>query len=127
MKSQCINRSVPMLLLAALAIGGARGAVAQRQRVTIPEDTVVRARLDQKLSTKDAAVGQRFRASLAAEDRSGLPEGTRFEGVITEVNRPTKEEPAALNMEFRRAILPDGRTVAFQGGLGSLSEEDVRR
>src|SRR5690606_35021591 len=60
-------------------------------------------------------------------DRSGFPRGTRFEGVVTEVARAGKNEPGVLDVEFRRAILPDGRAMAISGELAGLGDDDVRR
>jgi hypothetical protein len=113
-----------VILSAQVVIGP---SAAQRAQVVVAQDTVVRAKLSEKVSTRTAEKGQRVEAMLSSADRSGLPTGTRFEGVVTQAQRPTMEEPGVLDMEFRRVVLPDGRAVAFRGELGSLSEEAVRR
>jgi len=126
MKSHTMVRATLPLLLTAVGLAGARGASAQRSSV-VPPETVVRVRLDQKLSSRDATRGDRFTASLDPEDRSGFPVGTRFEGAVTEVKPYSKNEPGLLDMEFRNAVFPDGQRVGIEGTLASLSDEDVRR
>ena len=114
-------------LLAVLACSLSLGVAWAQRGGDVPEETILQARLAEKLSTRDARVGQRFEAVLSPKDRSGLPEGTRFEGVITESRRPTDKEPGVLDMEFRRVLLPDQKTVAFRGYLASLGADDARR
>lgn len=121
-----VGRAALPLLAGVLVVSGLRPGLAQRGG-SVPQDTVVVARLAEKLSTRDARSGQRFEATLSPKDRSGLPEGTRFEGVLTEVRRPTSSEPGVLDMEFRRVLLPDQKAVAVRGVLASLGEEDTRR
>ena len=121
-----VRRTALPLLAGVLVASGLRPGLAQRGG-SVPQDTVVVARLAEKLSTRDARSGQRFEATLSPKDRSGLPEGTRFEGVLTEVRRPTSSEPGVLDMEFRRVLLPDQKAVAVRGVLASLGEEDTRR
>lgn len=109
-----------------LAASVAAGAAPARVR-DVPAETVIRVELEDKLSSRSAARGERFTAMLDEEDRSGLPEGTTFQGVVTEVRRATKEQPGVLDMRFQRAILPGGTAVAMSGTLGSLKDDDVSR
>jgi hypothetical protein len=101
--------------------------MADPRTVVVPKDTVLRLQLDQGLSSKTARVGQTFASVLASEDRSGFPRGSRFQGVVTEVRKHTKTSPAVLNVEIRRAFLPDGAKVALDGRLASLEDKDVQR
>jgi len=64
---------------------------------------------------------------LSDEDRSGFPLGTRFQGVVTEVKRHSKDQPGVLAWDVRNAYLPDGQRVSVVGSLASLAEDDVRR
>jgi len=127
MYTRSISRAAMPAILGALALLGTHEASAQSRRVTVPENTVVRVRLDDKLSSRTAMRGDRFTATLADEDRSGLPSGTRFEGVLSEVRRSTREEPGVLDMDFRRVILADGASMPVVGTLASLADDDVRR
>jgi hypothetical protein len=118
--------AVPLILLA-LALAGTRGASAQGE-VVIPAETVIRLELDQRLSSATARVGDTFAAVLSRQDTSGFPDGTRFQGEVTEVQRFEKNErPGMLDVRFRRAFLPDGQRVNLDGRLASLADEDVRR
>jgi hypothetical protein len=108
-------------------MGAQRASAQSRGRVEIPDNTVVRLKLDQSLSSRSARVGERFAAVLSDDDQSGFPQGTRFQGVVTEVRRHSKDRPGVLGVEFARAYLPDGARVDVDGRLSSLAEDDVRR
>lgn len=101
-------------------------ASAQRSRLVIPANTIVRLELGEEVSSRTARQGERITASLDENDRSGFPTGTRFEGVVTEVRRATDDRPALLDMEFRRAMLPDGSVERIRGELASLSGDNAR-
>lgn len=138
-QSRMIGRSMVPVLAALIGLTGVRSASAQReplpsrdrvssrQSVTIPADTVVQVRLNDRLSSRNAQVGDRFTAVVDDDDWSGFPEGTRFAGVVSEVQKSSDSRPGILDMQFRQALLPDGRKVPINGHLASLSEEDVRR
>ncbi|MCC2672528.1 MAG: Copper amine oxidase N-terminal domain [Armatimonadetes bacterium] len=127
MNSQCRRGTAIPVLIAVLGLTGARGALAQRDSIDIPEDTVIRVKLADDVSSVDSRVGDRILARVTSTDRSGFPDGTRIEGQITEVQRSTDKRPGVVDMDFRRAVLPDGRTISIDGRLASLSEEDIRR
>ena len=127
MHTQGIARATLPALLASLATGFTAPAQAAPSTVVVPKDTVLRLRLDQHLSSEDARVGQTFASILDSDDRSGFPQGSRFQGVVTEVRRHTKTQPAVLNVEIRRAYLPNGAKVAVTGRLASLDEKSIER
>lgn len=114
-------------LLASLATGFTAPAQAAPSTIVVPQDTVLRLRLDQRLSSETARKGQTFASVLDSEDRSGFPRGSRFQGVVTEVRKHTKTQPAVLNVEIRRAFLPDGAKVALDGRLASLDTKEIER
>ena len=108
------------ILLAALSVAGAPPSAAQvggrgdrvvvpANRVVVPAETVVRVRLDDRLSSRTATVGDRFTATIDPDDRSGFPIGTRFEGAVTDVQKASADQPGTIGMRFRRVVLPDGR------------------
>lgn len=115
-----------VLSLAAMLAGAVAGRAAP-PRATVPPDTVVRVRLDERLGSRESRPGQRFTATVSEDDRSGFPLGTRFEGVLTEVERAGRDRPAVLDAEFRAAVLPDGQRVPIRAELASLAAEDVTR
>src|SRR5207244_2782916 len=125
---QChVPRAALPLLLALLGLAGSRDAAAQRQKVGIPVDTVVRVKLDERVSSRTAQVADRISATVVDEDRSGFPEGTRLKGTVTEVQKSTEDRPGVVDMRFRSATLPDGTNVQIDGRLASLAQEDTRR
>lgn len=123
-----MGRPLGPLFVTALALLGAQAAVAQRSgQNTVPSNTVVRLKMDTALNSRDAKEGDRFAAVLAENDRSGFPEGTRFQGMVREVQRYTKKKPGMLDVEIQRAYLPGGEKLALSGRLASLAGDDVRR
>ncbi len=102
-------------------------ATAQGSRIRIPEDTVVRVRMDDSLNGRSAREGERVMASVDRDDRSGFPIGTRFEGVVTEARRAADRRPGLIDMEFRRAMLPDREWIPVNGRLSRLAGDEVRR
>jgi len=105
----------------------AQPVAAQTRRTVIQSETVLRLELAEPIGTGSANRGQRVTATLSPDDRSGIPDGTRFEGVVTEVRQASDDRPALLDMEFRRAILPDGTSARIRADLASLAEDDIRQ
>lgn len=125
---QPIRRTALPLLLSAFAMMGAHSAIAQsRGRSTVPADTVVRLKLDTALNSHDARRGDTFAAVLAKDDRSGFPEGTRFQGVVKEVQRRTSDKPGMLDVQIQSAYAPGGSKTTMSGRLASLEGDDVRQ
>lgn len=139
MISRKMGRSVVPMLVTVMGLTSVSGAYAQRNTpparealsnrggVEIPADTVVKVRLNDKLNSRDARVGDRFTVDVMDDDQSGFPDGTRLEGVVSEAQRSNDNRPGVLDMDFRQAVLPDGRKVPIRGQLSGLSEEDIRR
>jgi len=117
------------IAVAALAtLGVARVASAQKgSSRTIPPNTIVRAELDDQLSSRTARKGDVFTATLSDKDYSGLPEGTRFQGVVQEVQKSGKDKPGVLAVRFQRVMLPGGASQAFAGELADLKEKGLRQ
>jgi hypothetical protein len=114
-------------LAALVGLVGVRPAAAQPERLTVPADTVVKVRLDDRLSSDQARPGDRFTADLAPDDRSGFPDGTRFEGTVTDVQHATKDQPGVVDLRFRTVVLPGGRALSINGRLASLNDDEVRK
>lgn len=130
MYSRFTVRAALPILLATLGAVGAREASAQAgrgERVAVPVNTVVRVRLEDRVSSDTAKVGDRVRAVLAPSDHSGFPEATRFDGEVTDVQRTNKDRPGILDMRFKRVVFPDGKSETIDARLASLNDEDVRR
>jgi hypothetical protein len=94
---------------------------------TIPASTVVQAQLDDRLTSRKAQVGDRFTATLDPADSSRFPDGTKFEGHVTEAQTATKDRPGVLDAAFDKAVLPNGNTVRISGNLAGLDKDSVRK
>ncbi|MCL6635385.1 MAG: hypothetical protein K6T29_06415, partial [Peptococcaceae bacterium] len=128
-----IRQAQGLALCAALAAGIAGSAAAQGQirtadHETLPVGTVLKAKLDQRLNSAEARVGDRFTATvLSDEDGSGLPRGTRVEGVVREAKAATEEKPGVLDVDFTALRFPDGTVRRVSGSLTSLDSKSVER
>jgi hypothetical protein len=100
---------------------------ASNRDVIVPERTVIQATLDQRLTSRRAKVGDRFTATLDPADRSEFPDGTKFEGRVTEAQITNANRPGILDATFDRAILPNGDTVRISGNLAGLDKDSVQR
>jgi hypothetical protein len=119
-----------------LAIGSvlafllAGAAQAQRsyspRQVSLPRGTVLRAELNDRLSSTDSRPGDRFTGSIR-DDGSGLPSGTEVVGQVTDVQRATDHQPGVVDVEFRSLRTPDGRVYPIDGRLTSLDNDNVRK
>jgi hypothetical protein len=102
------------------------GSANDRETV-IPARTVVQATLDERLTSRRAQVGDRFTATLDPADNSKFPEGTKFEGRITEAQTSSATQPGILDAAFDRAVLPNGDTLRISGNLAGLDRNSVRK
>jgi len=100
---------------------------ANDRETTIPARTVVQVQLDERLTSRRANVGDRFTATLDPSDRSQFPEGTKFEGRVTEAQSANANRPAILDATFDRAVLPNGDAVRISGNLAGLDRDSVRK
>jgi len=124
---QYAARVMASAMAAAVVLGGSAQAQSDRSPRSIPQDTVIRLDLVDKLSSRTARRGDLFTAELSDKDRSGFPERTRFEGSVIDVRKAEKNQPGVLGLKIHRAIMPDGGLVAVNGTLSGLSGDDVQR
>jgi hypothetical protein len=128
-----IQKTRPLALATVLALGVTGSALAQGYSRTadsdqLPAGTVLKVRLDDRLNSAEARPGQRFTATVRPdEDRSGLPEGTRVEGVIRTASAASKDKPGVLDVDFTTLSFPNGRSYPITGSLTSLDTKSVER
>ncbi|HEY3282016.1 MAG TPA: hypothetical protein VGN26_07045 [Armatimonadota bacterium] len=96
--------------------------------VALESGTVIPARLQTSLSSKDAIVGDKVVAKIDNKGSSylGIPSGSTVEGVVTRARAKEGKNPGVLGIGFRHLRLPDGRAVSIDGapiGLDSKSVE----
>jgi len=111
-----------------VAAGAAMGpsALAMRQS-TLPTGSVLKVKLDNTLGSDRSQRGDRFTATLSDSSGYGLPAGTRVDGVVTEVQRASRDRPGMLDVDFRQLRLPDGETYRIAGSATSLDSHSVQR
>jgi len=86
--------------------------------VNLHQDQVIPATLDQSLSTTDSQVGDTFTVTINRYDEdANLPNGTKLEGHVADVQPATEGQPPTLDLVFDRLVLPDGRSMAIDGSL----------
>jgi len=116
-------------LALALAICVPVGAVpADGDQMVIPSGSVLKVKLDDTIGSDRSHSGDRFTATVMDEESGyDLPQGARIEGVVTEVQRASKDKPGMLDVSFRTLRLPDGQQYRIAGAATSLDEKSVRR
>lgn len=97
--------------------------------VRLDANTVIPARLETKLTSSTARVGDRFTVSVDPPNGSaeymGLPAGTKIEGRLHSARAKEGTTPGVLGLEFDRIRLPDGRTAPLDGALIGLDSKYV--
>jgi len=123
------------MLLCSSALALSLSGVAQAQRsgyttrqTSLPEGTVLKAELNDRLSSVDSHPGDRFRATIRPDQYdTGLPNGTQVEGTVTSVRRASDKEPGTIDVDFTTLRTPDGRTYPITASLTSLDANSVQR
>lgn len=100
-----------------------------RTDMLIESGAVIPVTLDEELSSNASKQGDRFNATVRSNGSSyaGLPAGTKIEGRVVAVTPKEGNNPGMLELDFRRAILPDGRSMAITGSLIGLDNDSVER
>jgi len=117
----------------ALSLSGVAQAQAQRpgyttRQISLPEGTVLKAELSDRLSSVDSQPGDRFRATIRPDQYdAGLPSGSQVEGTVTSVRRASEREPGTIDVDFTTLRTPDGRTYPINASLTSLDADSVQR
>jgi hypothetical protein len=95
---------------------------------SITAGTVIPVRLDESLRSDEAREGDRFTATVeTGRDDAGLPNGTKFEGVVTEAVPARNGKPGVLSVDFRRIVFPDGGQKDIDGHVVDINGKGVQR
>lgn len=126
------GRAVATALLAAhCTLFSFSTAWAQGPKIkTIEAGTVLPAKLNDTLSSKDSRAGDGFTATIRRDSSdyySQLPDGTKIEGVVNMVRARKDKDPGELELHFLRIRLPSGRSVPIEGSLIGLDNKSVDR
>ena len=134
------KRQSPRILLAVLVIAaGALSAPAQTKRKTskyvVPVDTTIHLRMNDKLSSKNAQVGNQFTTTVVTpvyvKGIEVIPAGSIVTGHVTHVDRASrKSEAGSLDVTFTSIKIPNGVNYPISGSLvgsdGTDNEADIK-
>ncbi|NYF80726.1 hypothetical protein [Granulicella arctica] len=95
----------------------------------VPEGTLLKARMNDSLSTKDTMRGSSFTATLTEDiqhdGRVIVPAGSVLDGMVTEIHGGRRiSGRAAIHLEPRRVTLPDGTYYVLHAQVIDTSEEN---
>ncbi len=116
------------LALAALALPALVSAPAQAAgRQTVSSGTVITVKLDNDLSSSNANRGDTFTATVTSDSTTGIPAGSKVDGVVRSVTAQQDKNPGILDIDFNRVTLTNGRSYAISGSPISLDNKSVTR
>ena len=130
-----LKRCAACLLASAFVLaGGAAPARGQKQRqktppkYTVPADSTVRLRLNEKLSSKDAKVGGAFTSTVVTPVHVRgveiIPAGSIVAGSVTQVERAgRKGQAGSLGVTFTSLKLPNGERHPINASLAASDGE----
>lgn len=93
---------------------------------TVETGTIIRARMNSALSSKDAAVGNTFKSTVTEPVYSStgvvvIPTGSTLTGRVTSVKKATKGgNPGQIDVSFVSVRLPNGNVRSINGSLTDL-------
>lgn len=94
----------------------------------VPVGTVIPVQLDEALRSDESREGDRFTATVTSgRDDAGLPDGTKFEGVVTEAIAAKGGKPGVLAVSFNRVIFPGGEQRPIDAHVVGLDNKSVER
>ncbi len=122
-----------LVLLSMVLVGTLPVATAQTKRrpaprrYTVPANTIIRVRLNEKLTSKSANVGDRFTTTVVdpvyASGIEVIPAGSIITGRVTMVKRAGRKSKAGqIAGEFISVRTPRGTSYAINGSLASLDD-----
>jgi HAMP domain-containing protein len=107
-----------------------RSVKAQPTYLTVAANTVIRVRMNEEISSRNARVGDRFSTNVtepayAAGGVEVIPVGSRVWGRVTSVRRAGRRTPGSITVSFNQVELPNGMSRSINGSLTSLQADDV--
>lgn len=122
------------VFLIALIGGGSSHLFAQKKkqtppRYTVAADSIMRLRLNDALTSKNAKVGDRFGSTVVdpvyARGFQVIPPGSIVIGHVSHVTRAGRKSNAgSLNVKFTGVQLPNGKSYPLNASLATSSSAD---
>lgn len=98
------------------------------KEIIINPPLVLKLRMETRLTSASARVGDRFRANLLedlmADNQKVLPAGCKVEGKVISVTAAQRGKSGTIGINFDQLILPSGRKIQLNGDLTSLRTEE---
>ncbi len=97
---------------------------------TVAANTVIRVRLNDRLNSGEARVGDRFSTNVTEPVHGSggvevIPVGSKIWGRVSSVKRAARRSPGNITVAFYQVELPNGKRYAINGSLSSLQADDV--
>ena len=123
------------ILMAAVMLASAMISASGQKRqkpppkYLLPENSVIRLRLNDKLNSKDAQVGNTFTSTVVTpvyvRGVEVIPAGSIVMGSVTHVVRATRKSQAgSLNVTFTSIQIPNGKQYPINASLTSSDSAD---
>jgi len=129
-----IKQRCAMALFAVFVFAsGTSSVLAQTKRkpakYTVPADTIVRLRMNHKLTSKTAQVGHTFTTTVVTpvyvKGIEVFPAGAIVHGHVTHVERASRKSNAgSINVAFTSIKIPNGVSYPVSGSLASSDSAD---
>lgn len=124
------NAARGLVLTAVLALSLTTAVSAQGYRnyrtISLPDGAVLKAELEDRLSSTQARRGDRFTGTLLPSGYD-FPSGTEVMGRVTDVRAATADRPGVVNVQFTGLRLPSGAVSPINGKLIDPNSDDVRQ
>ena len=116
-------------MLMSAALSGSGQTRKKSPRYTLPQDSIIRLRLNNKLSSKNAHVGDTFTSTVVTpvyvRGVEVIPAGCIVTGSVTHVDRAgRKSQAGSINVTFTNLKLPNGRQHSINGSLAESASAD---
>lgn len=109
-------------------VTGNRSLRVTRTEIIIETNTILRVRLEDRLSSESSNAGDSFTATLVddlmAETQRVLPAGTVLQGRVISATPAAKgNKPGSLAIAFEKLVLPSGRAIDIDAEPRSIDEK----
>lgn len=94
-----------------------------------PEGSVLKVKLDNRLNSKDAKVGDKFTATLdmgKKKDYFGLPAGTKVEGHVSAAQAHEGKTPGKIELDVDTLVLQDGTRYPIEASTMKIDKRSVK-
>ncbi len=126
------NIKVISAIFALMFLGGSVEILAQKNLYTVESGSVIRVRMNQTLSSKEAREGDTFTTGVTEPVYSNngvvvIPSGSTVVGRVDSVQKAKKGgDPGTIDVSFIEVKLPNGTTRVINGSLTSLDTKTAK-